>query len=100
MIEPIRVLTDDSRPVRLHALDRPADPQAEIIALADHLREAACKLTLVQGVIDQMVTLDAQKQQRSKTLVWALLLEAAEAVSHAEDAVLEFAQAKRAQGRL
>lgn len=85
----------------LRLVQQPHDAQAEIIRLADLLRDVATKLTLLREVaLTQMVTLDHLRQQRAATLANALLLEAGEAVSHAEDAVQDLARAKRAAGRL
>lgn len=98
MIEPIRTLNDDpSAPVRLHALDRPADPQEQIIRLADLLRDVAVTLTLVQTVITRDWYSDPHRAHQRAT---ARVLEASEAMSRAEDALQDLSMAMRASGRL
>lgn len=97
MIEPIRTLDDDSRPVRLHALDRPADPQAEIIRLADLLRDVAVTLTLLQTCITRDWYSDPHRAHQRAT---ARILEASEAMSRAEGALQDLSMAMRSAGRL
>lgn len=101
MISPIRVEQDSDGRQQATTLRLVPDEQAQVIAVADALRDVAVKLTLMNEVVlTQMVTLDTQKQQRAATLARALLLEAAEGVSHAEDAVTDLAKVKRSLGRL
>lgn len=97
MIEPIRTLDDPSAPVRLHALDRPADPQSEIIRLADLLRDVAVTLTLLQTVITRDWYTDPNRAHQRAT---ARVLEASEAMSRAEDALQDLSMAMRSSGRL
>lgn len=98
MIEPIRTLiTDPSEPVRLHALDRPADPQEQIIRLADLLRDVATTLTLVQTCITRDWFSDPNRAHQRAT---ARILEASEAMGRAEDTLQDLSMAMRASGRL
>ncbi|MCC7369663.1 MAG: hypothetical protein IT306_14635 [Chloroflexi bacterium] len=97
MIEPIRTLTDDSQPVRLHALDRPRDPQTEIIRLADLLRDVAVTLTMLQTVITRDWYTDPQRAHQRAT---ARIVEANDGMGRAEDALQSLSMALRATGGL
>lgn len=95
--QPIRTLIDDSQPVRLHALDRPADPQAEIIRLADLLRDVAVTLTMLQTNVTRDWFHDPNRAHQRAT---ARIVEANETLARAEDALQSLSMALRATGGL
>lgn len=98
MIEPIRILDqNDSQPIRLHALDRPADVQAEIIRLADLLRDLAVTLQLLQTNVTRDWYSDPARAHQRAT---ARIVEASETLGRAEDALQSLSMAIRATGGL